>query len=1179
MVKDWSAQLLRTIKGRAAGLPWRRIGIAFVMAAALVAVVPPFRRAATFGTSRVILWLASPITPFVPNFERLPDTTRVLAADGSELAALSGEDGRRQVLELDAIPEHVRRAVLAAEDADFYHHSGTNPLAMTRAMARTALGHTQGGSTITQQLAKLNYTGNQRSLFRKVREVLYASALETRYSKDDLLRRYLNQVYFGQGSYGIHSAAHTFFGVDPAQLTSAQAATLAGKIRAPSALDPRRDPTVVQERRDDVLRAMAGHGWLSGHELDAALAEPMTIAPPQPPGVTRAPHFIDYLKREASDLEELGDDADTRRTRLLTGGYTVETTLDPKLFDATTAAVLARLGEPGDPITAVASVVPGDGAVANLFGGLDYLATQFGYADRGLRQAGSAFKPFVYLAALRDGIDPRSVFDGRSGRHIPCYGDRPVNNYAGEDSGSAIDVNAALARSVNVVFVDLGCQVGVRDVERAATDAGIPGDATEAQGAIFLGGLDRGVSPLSMAAAYATFASGGVYAEPYGIKRILDSRGDVVYEHRRRTQRAFDAAHVGVLNGAMQRVIGEGTGRAAGLGRPAAGKTGTTEENVDAWFVGYVPQASTAVWVGYDPARPMTDVHRRTVTGGSFPAAIFGDLMRTGLDGTPVRRLPVASPDGLGLQRLGELPPPPLPPAAPLPPMSPPPSAGTEPVTLPVTPGPQVPPAPAPTPTPSTTPTDNDDDEETANDEFDDDDQPAAHDQHHERVHHDDRAGFGLRWRSAAEPFGQPPGVEDGVALVVVVEVGVDVAAGVPPSGQAVGRATQAAAGVPAPVFAVLGVGAVEADVGPVGGQLPRVVGQHVVEAQRRAVAAEDLERVVVQPRRLPQLHRPAEVAGQAVGLGEELVEPLGVAPPAGWQLHQCRPQRRAEPPGPVEVVRQPGDGVAELHAVGAELAELDGVQESGRRGRGPRLRRLRRGQPVEGRVELHRVEQRRVVGEPPLGGELLRVHDATPVAVEPPRATHPNPTPGHTGQSAQPASVVAGDPAGLHFRSMALLRRGRDREPVVLPYFAHQIIEYFAALYLLQVGVSLKGTASTVGYVAGGLMLLGTALSGKPLGGGRLSRRQHRVVDIALIAGIAVSPFVFGFSDDARAVVRLEAIVVALALLCKATLYGYMEVKSSREIAQDLKDHGPRLAGRMVGRRVANKRRTRGPS
>ena len=223
---------------------------------------------------------------------------------------------------------------------------------------------------------------------------------------------------------------------------------------------------------------------------------------------------------------------------MFTGGYTIETTLDPKLFDATVNAAAARLGEPGDPITAVASVVPGDGAVANLFGGLDYLATQFGYADRGLRQPGSAFKPFVYLAALREGIDPRSAFDGPSGRRIGCYGDRPVNNYAGEDFGGAIDVDSAMARSVNVVFVDLGCQVGVHDVIRAATDAGIPEDATEPQGAVFLGGLDRGVSPLAMAAAFATFASGGTYATPYGIKAIRDSGGKVVYEHEKTTRRA-----------------------------------------------------------------------------------------------------------------------------------------------------------------------------------------------------------------------------------------------------------------------------------------------------------------------------------------------------------------------------------------------------------------------------------------------------------------------------------------------------------------------------------------------------------------------------------------------------------------------------------------------------------------
>jgi membrane peptidoglycan carboxypeptidase len=239
--------------------------------------------------------------------------------------------------------------------------------------------------------------------------------------------------------------------------------------------------------------------------------------------------------------------------------------------------------------------------------------------------------------------------------------------------------------------------VGVRDVVRAANDAGVPDDATEAQGAVFLGGLDRGVSPLTMAAAYATFASGGVYAEPYGIKAIRDSRGEIIYEHDRKTRRAFNATEVGVLNGALQRVVGEGTGRAAGIGRPVAGKTGTTEENADAWFVGYVPQVATAVWVGHEPARPMTNVHGRSVTGGSFPAAIFGDLMRKGLAEVPVRGLPVASPDALRLRRLGELPPPPPAPPVPLPPLPPP-------AEVPPVPADQlVAPLPAPTPTPEPT--------------------------------------------------------------------------------------------------------------------------------------------------------------------------------------------------------------------------------------------------------------------------------------------------------------------------------------------------------------------------------------------------------------------------------------------------------------------------------------------
>jgi len=630
-------------------IPWKPALLGAAVFVLVVGAVPPFRRAAAMASSRAVLWLASPLTPIVPDFDALPVTTPVLAADGSLIAELSGEDGRRAVLDITAVPVHVRQAVLAAEDSRFYEHSGTDPEAVGRAIVHTLLGNAQGGSTITQQLAKINYTAGERTLLRKVREVLFASAIEQRYTKDKLLERYLNQVYFGDGAYGIRAGAQTFFGVEPAQLTPAQGALLAGKIKAPSFLNPRKRPEAVLARRDEVLSAMASHHWLAGEALAQAKGEPLVLAEPRPPGVSLAPHFVDHVKREAALLPALGPDRKTRLTRLFTGGFTIQTTLDPKLFAATQASVAERLGLPGDPITTVASVEPGDGAIRNLFGGLDFVSTQFPYATKGTRQAGSAFKPFVYLAALREGIDPRSTFDGTSGRRIGCYGDRPVNNYAGEDAGGHIDVDTALVRSVNVVFVELGCEVGVGDVVRTAVDAGIPEGATEKQGAVFLGGLDRGVSPLDMAKAYATLAAGGVRAEPYAIAAVLDSDGEEIYRHRRQVRRVFDERQVAVLNRALSGVVSSGTGRAARIGRPVAGKTGTTQDNIDAWFVGHVPQLATAVWVGYEPRRPMADVHGRAVTGGSFPAAIFGDLMRGGLEGVPVRRLAVAGPESLGL--------------------------------------------------------------------------------------------------------------------------------------------------------------------------------------------------------------------------------------------------------------------------------------------------------------------------------------------------------------------------------------------------------------------------------------------------------------------------------------------------------------------------------------------------
>ena len=626
-----------------------KIALGWFLVLLVVGLVPPLRDAAALGVSKVVLFVASPLAPGIDDLESLPQTTKVVAVDGSVLAELDKAQ-RRVPVKLDDLPEHVPQAVLAAEDEDFYSHGGVDPTAVLRAFVRTATGKTQGGSTITQQLAKINYTAGERTVFRKLKEVLYATKLEEKYSKDVLLERYLNQVYFGEGAYGIEAAAQTYFGVSAKDVTPAQAAMLAGKIRSPEVLDPRKRPKQVEERRDDVLANMREEGWLDKEAHDAAADEPITLAPKQVADTTViAPHFVEYVKREAATIDALGGSKETRSTRLFTGGYTVETTLDRKVFDATVASVQKQLGEAEDPVAAVATVVPGDGAVRSLFGGLDFSTTQFDMSSLGRRQAGSAFKPFVYMAALRDGIDPRSTFDGTSGRTIPCYA-RPVNNYAGEDAGGKISVDDALIKSVNVVFVDLGCQVGVKDVLRTAEDAGIPEDADSGQGAAFLGGLDKGVNALQMTTAFATFSARGVHAEPYAIARIRDASGRVVYEHKAETRQVFKAEEAGVLTAPMQGVIERGTGTAARIGRPAAGKTGTTQDNIDAWFVGFTPQLATGVWVGYpDEKKPMRDVHGRAVTGGSFPAAIFGELMRAAHKGVPVKPLFTASPDQLDL--------------------------------------------------------------------------------------------------------------------------------------------------------------------------------------------------------------------------------------------------------------------------------------------------------------------------------------------------------------------------------------------------------------------------------------------------------------------------------------------------------------------------------------------------
>jgi len=640
---------------RIRSLPWGRISLASLGIIVLVGVVPPFRRAAAVVGSRAILLAASPFAPGIAGFDELSKASRVTGVGGAEVGFLGTE--QREPVPLDRLPSHVTRAVLAAEDRRFYDHSGVDPAAVFGALRDNVLRQeSRGGSTITQQLAKLNYTGSQRTYLRKLKEVMYASKLEDRYSKDQLLERYMNQVYFGEGAYGIGLASQTFFGVPPEQLTPAQSAVLAGKIRAPNTLDPRKDPAAVRARRDQVLRNMERQGWLSDAELSSALAAPVEVVPRAPglPGVaatSRAPHFLAFVAREAGGIGALGNTPESRTARVFTGGYTIESTLDMKALEAAEAAVKQQLGDPGDPTTAIVSVEPGNGAVRVLFGGLDR-KLEFDPASQGRRQPGSSFKPYLYLAMLKAGIDPRITYESRSPQTLTCRGAPwQVRNYEGEGSGPS-DVDNGMVHSINTVFAQVMVKVGPQAMQDVAENAGIASEAVSPpECAMALGGLRQGVSPLEQAAGFATFAAQGMYAEPYGITRIKDRDGNVVYEHRPKTSRAVSAKEAGVLTGALKGVVESGTGTAARFGRPLAGKTGTTDNYGNAWFIGYVPQMATAVWVGRPEGDvPMRNVRGTSVTGGSFPARIFSRYMSAALARVPVRELTVVSPDELSFK-------------------------------------------------------------------------------------------------------------------------------------------------------------------------------------------------------------------------------------------------------------------------------------------------------------------------------------------------------------------------------------------------------------------------------------------------------------------------------------------------------------------------------------------------
>ncbi len=563
-------------------------------------------------------------------------TSVVYDRNGEVLAQLFAEQNRTDRA-LDEIPQALRQAVIATEDSRYYEHKGVDPIGIARALwidirTRTTA---QGGSTITQQYVKNAFITPEQTVKRKVSEAILAYRLEQDYSKDRILELYLNTIYFGHGAYGVESAAQVYYGKSVTELDLAESATLAGLIKSPGRFSPYLDPEESLRSRGAVLGQMASQGMISEEERAAAATAELELA-----GLGRAdtpaPYFMEYVKAQL--IEEYGADAVFR------GGITVTTTLDLRMQRAAEAAIAGALDREDDPSAALVAIDPATGEVLAMVGGRDFSAQQFNVAAQGRRQPGSAFKPFVLATALNGEVTPETAYECGPGEfRLPNGQTWTVTGASGRTG--PMRLREAMEKSINSVFAQLVLDVGATEVAETARRMGIETEITPVP-AIALGGHEEGVSPLEMASAYGTLAAGGTHARPFAISSVTDAEGEVLMETAPEMTEALDPAVAYLTTDTLRGVITRGTGSAASIGRPAAGKTGTTQRYRDAWFVGYTPDLVASVWVGYaEEQREMTDVHGRRVTGGSFPAEIWAAFMKGALDG--VAASDFARPDGI----------------------------------------------------------------------------------------------------------------------------------------------------------------------------------------------------------------------------------------------------------------------------------------------------------------------------------------------------------------------------------------------------------------------------------------------------------------------------------------------------------------------------------------------------
>ena len=565
-----------------------------------------------------------------PNMDEtlIPDAaSQFYDINGNTIYTTLSEE-RRIPVTIDKIPKHVQRAFIAIEDNRFYEHGGIDYRGTARALLSTLSGsEVQGGSTITQQLAKNAFLTQERSITRKIKEAFIAKELEHKYTKDEILTMYLNRIYFGQGAYGIESASQYYFGKHVQDLDIAEAATLAAIPKSPNYFNPFENPQESKKRQELVIDQMVKYGFIKEDEAAQAKAEKIAYNTSHKSKRDPRAYFFDMISQQV--IEEVGADA------LYKGGLKIYTTLDMDMQKAAENALrhLPAYYTDGKSLTqpqvALAAIDPRTGYVKAMLGGRGQ--DKFNRATLAVRQPGSAFKPFVYLTAMQNGYTPASVIEDKEEEFSPGW--KPQNSDRAWHG--KVSLRSALVRSLNVPTIKLAREVGVSKIIANAEKMGIStlvdsGSYSDANLAMALGGLSKGVSPIEMAAAYGVFASNGMYCKPIALLKIVDRDGKVLYEAKSEPKRVVDAESAYLTTNMLQDVLVSGTAGGMGIGRPAAGKTGTTDTYVDAWFVGYTPDLCAAVWVGDDNNKSMNRMY-----GSGAPLSIWHDFMINALSSTP----------------------------------------------------------------------------------------------------------------------------------------------------------------------------------------------------------------------------------------------------------------------------------------------------------------------------------------------------------------------------------------------------------------------------------------------------------------------------------------------------------------------------------------------------------------